>query len=256
MTTLDQVFETLRTLAENDTANAGTENRRPSWAPALTVAGELDALLTTLGYWKTDDKRVLRLWASFADPKQLGMMLRVKMSESPMPEARCRAFELRTGTKRSGPYVLRAKRDRGGRWGVDNGQHKQFRDGYSLHRIDYELRTERRHLEWCEVNTIADPGYETTLQERRCKIAALEEEHQALTAARNVHREQCDRLHELAKQRVAEFAGDPFAQMIAGAYVSGNCAICGRHLTDPISLERRIGPERYGHIAPALRAYR
>ena len=68
--------------------------------------------------------------------------------------------------------------------------------------------------------------------------------------------QQNDRLYELAKQRVAEFAGDPLAQMIAGAHVTGNCAICGRGLTDPISLERGIGPECYGKIAPRTASLR
>jgi Family of unknown function (DUF6011) len=261
MSTLDNVFERLRALAEADTVNKGTENRRPSWGPALTVESELDALLDTLGYWQADDKKVLRLWALFADPKKVGTLLRTDVGKLPMPEARCRAFELRVGTDRAGAYVLRVKRWSDGRWDISRGQRTGFPANNERWNVHRELVNKRSELTWCERRYAEQPdlfgsaAHENVLHECRRKIAALEERQAALQAAKEVHHKQCERLHELACQRVAEFAGDPFPQMVAGAHVTGNCAICGRLLTDPTSIERGIGPECYGHVAPALRAY-
>jgi hypothetical protein len=265
MATLDTVFERLRALAEADTAHKGTDQRRPSWGPALTVEGELDALLETLGYWQADDRHVLRLWASFADPKKVGTLLRTEVGALPMPEARCRAFELRAGTNRSGPYVLRTKRGHNGHWDIDRGQSKGFTGSGEDWNVHYRLMNERRNLDYLERRHAQQPDLHAqqpdlldspaVIQETRRRIAELEERKATLDGARGVHRKLCDRLHELACQRVAEFAGDPYPQMIAGAHVTGNCAICGRLLTDPTSVERGIGPECYGHIAPALRAY-
>jgi hypothetical protein len=48
---------------------------------------------------------------------------------------------------------------------------------------------------------------------------------------------------ELGAQRVAAFVGDVEGQRRTGSRLTGNCAICGRGLTDPVSLERGIGPE-------------
>jgi hypothetical protein len=48
---------------------------------------------------------------------------------------------------------------------------------------------------------------------------------------------------ELAAKRVAEFAGDPDTQMRIAGTLCSQCCICGKAITDPISLERGIGPE-------------
>jgi hypothetical protein len=54
------------------------------------------------------------------------------------------------------------------------------------------------------------------------------------------------RATELGAARVLEFAGAPDEQMRLGGILAGICACCGRALTDPISLERGIGPECWG----------
>jgi hypothetical protein len=260
--TLDNAFEHLRALAEADTVNKGTDKRRPSWGPALTVEGELNSLLATLGYWNPDDKKVLRLWARFADPTKVGTMLRMEVGKLPMPEARVRAFELRVGVDHSGLYLLRAKRGRDGTWHVERG-YRRFPGDDEWGRVGYELRNERPNLTyWATQHAVRqehgdEPNsvLEAQLQKCRQRVAELEQRNTELKAARDAHNKTQSRLHELACQRISAFAGDPYPQMIAGAHVTGNCAICGRQLTDPTSVERGIGPECYGHIAPTLRAY-
>jgi hypothetical protein len=51
------------------------------------------------------------------------------------------------------------------------------------------------------------------------------------------------RAFELGRQRLAEFLGDPEGQMLAGSRLTGKCSRCGAELTDPVSVERGIGPE-------------
>ena len=51
------------------------------------------------------------------------------------------------------------------------------------------------------------------------------------------------RVIELARVRVLEFAGAPGLQMQAASRLWGRCFNCGKELTDPISLERGIGPD-------------
>lgn len=50
------------------------------------------------------------------------------------------------------------------------------------------------------------------------------------------------RLEAFGPVVIAEIAGNPDA-VIEGAKISGHCAVCGRALTDPVSLSRGIGPE-------------
>lgn len=54
-----------------------------------------------------------------------------------------------------------------------------------------------------------------------------------------------NRATDLAMARVLDFAGAPGLQMQLAARLSGCCSNCGKELTDPISLERGIGPDCY-----------
>jgi Large polyvalent protein associated domain 29 len=73
-----EAFEALRQRAEVDVSiSSETERqRRPSWAPALIIDGELLEACRELGYLSADDKPIVRLWAHFADPKKTGASLR------------------------------------------------------------------------------------------------------------------------------------------------------------------------------------
>jgi len=205
----------------------------------------------------------LRLWARFASATKVGTMLRTEVGKLPMPEARVRAFELRVGVDHSGPYVLRTQRGLNGRWWVGHSQRQLFAGGLEWQQIREELARQNQNRRFYEFLSAErqkrgdepDPVEENKLQQCRQRIAELEPRDAELRAAHEAHNKRYERLHELACQRVSAFAGNPYPQMIAGAHVTGNCAICGRQLTDPTSVERGIGPECYGHIAPALRAY-
>jgi Family of unknown function (DUF6011) len=259
MITFNDLFEKLRLQAESDTADRGTDKRRPSWGPALVLGDDFLMALTDLNH-EIPDKKVARLWAIFANPNKVGRYLRVNVSTLPMEGVRVRAFELRLGTDQSGEQLLQAKRGGDGAWSVDATPRVWFPRYHELSRAEHELkRAQHRVKNLTDMLTYAAaelrdsareklPDAEATLAEYTKMVAELGAENAAFRARKLA-------LEELIKQRVAEFAGNPLAQMIAGAHVTGNCAICGRGLTDPVSLERGIGPECYGHIAPALRAH-
>jgi hypothetical protein len=69
-------------------------NRRPSWAPALALDGELLDVLIRLERLKPTDKPVARLWATFQDPKRFGAKLRDEYSKNLLHGIVCRGFEL------------------------------------------------------------------------------------------------------------------------------------------------------------------
>ena len=61
------------------------------------------------------------------------------------------------------------------------------------------------------------------------------------------------RARDLARERVLDFIGAPGAQIQTAARLWGHCAICGRGLTDPLSLERGVGPECIERVTDAIR---
>src|SRR6476646_7758203 len=61
-----QGLDALRIQAEIETADRA-QNKRPTWAPAVVLDGELLELCYELEYLAPDDKPVARLWATFAD---------------------------------------------------------------------------------------------------------------------------------------------------------------------------------------------
>jgi uncharacterized protein DUF6011 len=261
MTTLHGVFEKLRILAEADTADSGTDKRRPSWGPALVLGDEIFAALAGLNC-PLPNKKVARLWATFANPNKVGRYLRVNVSTLPMEGVRVRAFELRLGTDRSGTRLLSAKRDSSDLWSVETNTWSNFPHWREYQRAekDYGRAQDRvKNLSRWPLHTIGNVEFREHVREElpnaEAQLVKCEQAYTELEAARADYRRGKDAFGDLIKQRVAEFAGDSFAQMISGAHVTGNCAICGRGLTDPISLERGIGPECFGHIAPGLRAY-
>src|SRR5262249_37332935 len=59
---------------------------------------------------------------------------------------------------------------------------------------------------------------------------------------------------ELARTRVLEFIGAPDAQMQLAARLWGHCCVCGKTLTDPLSLERGIGPDCHKSYVDNIRS--
>jgi hypothetical protein len=87
---MNDAFETLRKLAESSVPKPSELTRRPTWAPALLLDGELLEACRELGLLKAEDKPVARLWAEFADPKKLGSALREKVSSHALTGIFCR----------------------------------------------------------------------------------------------------------------------------------------------------------------------
>ena len=259
MTSFNDLLEKLRLQAEADTVDAGTDKRRPSWGPALVLDDTLIAAFAGLNYPPLD-KPVARLWATFANPSKVGRYLRVNVSPLPMPEVRCRAFELRLGTKRSGERLLQAKRDNAGLWSIDAHipshfagwpEHQQARRNFerAQGRVTTLTSGAQSHAtEWAE-------NCRKHLPEAEAELIACKQKFSELDAVRTDYHRRREALGETIKQRVAAFAGDSRVEMIAGARVTGNCAICGRGLNDPMSLERGIGPECFAFLSPSLHAH-
>jgi hypothetical protein len=255
------IFETLRVLAEADTIDAGTAKRRPSWGPAIVLGDDILAALADLNC-PLPNKKVARLWATFANPNKVGRYLRVNVSTLPMEGVRVRAFELRLSTDRSGERLLTAKRDSSSQWSVNTSTWSNFPRWWERRLASDAHKQARRKVDSIKgmltVHWITDERREqlcNELPDAEVALTKCEADVGELEAGLADCQRRKDVFGEQIKKRVAEFAGDPFAQMIAGAHVTGNCAICGRGLTDPISLERGIGPECFGHIAPGLRAH-
>jgi len=259
MTTISEILETLRQQAELYTADfAGT--RRPSWAPALVINEEFAKNLRSLGLLEADDKPIVRLWAKFADPREKGTILRENFGLA-LPGVRCRGFELHAGATRKGECLFRAKRGVEGGW--DHGPNRwQHTPDFALHILQRDVRLLERN---CEIfasiieqsgGAEQQPNVVRDLEQEQRKLDELREKCQPLTAAHNTRNEIRTHLLELARDRVIEFGGgDLLTQMVAGAHVTGRCGICGKTLTDAVSVERGIGPDCYAKHSHAIDAW-
>ena len=87
------------------------------------------------------------------------------------------------------------------------------------------------------------------------RIAEIDAKDLAEAGKHQKHSEQRTRALQLAQQRVLEFIGAPDAQMQLAARLCGHCCICFKELTDPLSLERGIGPDCYDKLIKFIRAY-
>ena len=240
-----EVFEQLRQRAEQDVANEddAERQRRPSWAPALIIEGELLAICIELGLLKPDDKPIARLWAEFADPKRRGTVLREQRSSLSLHGIVCRGFELHAGAERgsTGDILFEAQRDKGGKWRF--GPHVSTFDYRSVLTSKWEGKVQELQR--------AQSGYYNMASEVSAKeiaritggLAEIEAKDQA--AAKAFYRRQYlrNRIVELGRDRVLDFAGAPGVQMALASRLWGHCFNCGKELTDPISLERGIGPD-------------
>jgi hypothetical protein len=62
-------------------------------------------------------------------------------------------------------------------------------------------------------------------------------------------------VYDLAQARMLDFVGAPDAQMQMAGRLWGHCCRCGKALTDPVSLERGIGPDCYDNILFGIRTW-
>jgi hypothetical protein len=249
-TAVDQIvidaFETLRQRAEKVVDSEAERDRRPSWAPPLIIDGELHALCLTLGYLTLDEKPIARLWAMFADLKHVGTYFRQNLSRHTFPGVLCRGFQLFAGATREGrsELLFEAQKD-----------NNDWQFGPSLYPREY---SSPRYGEWYRL--VQDraryqetPGLAASVASLDKRIATIEAEDQVAAKAFNERQLLRFRAVELAKARVLDFVGAPDAQMQLAGHLWGHCYICGKELTDAISLERGVGPDCYQHEIDVVR---
>jgi hypothetical protein len=242
-----EAFEALRQRAKIDVAVDAERSRRPSWGAPMVLEGELLEACTTLGYFAPDAKPIARLWATFASPKRSTSILREQFSSQPLSGIGCRGFELYPGSERGdrSSILFEAQRAKGGAW--------QFGPFLWSPTYDSPLSREWQRLvgERQQQRTLAARLADTPEAARisigidrlSARIAQIDTEDLAGVQAQAQRHQLRQRAVELAKRRVLEFAGAPGAQMQAAGRLSGHCFNCFRELTDPISLERGIGPD-------------
>lgn len=256
MTTIEQPstgLDALRLTADAMVAGYAGK-RRPSWAPALVLEGELLSLLRSVNWIKEDGKPVARLWARFTDPRR--------------GPVRCMGFELRAGEARSGVCFFESMREASGAWrngpcwcepmpprsyGIyDEARHLEAiakeREAYAQAQREMcrQGRSEAEYDDAWESELSASKELDAELRKmgvfRLRTPEQIRKEHQDYELARERHRK-LSRITELGAARVADFAGRSGEEMRLGALMTKACSCCGRALTDPVSLERGIGPE-------------
>ncbi|SRR5271165_3707787 len=147
-----QGLDALRIQAEIETADRSTA-KRPTWAPAVVLEGELLELCHELKFLNREDKPVARLWATFADPKRRGAVIRSTYSKHPLSGIRCRGFEMRAGVTHDGGRMTDATMDADGSWSVgcirwvhsDINEMRRWIGRYEVYiqQIQQKLRPER-----------------------------------------------------------------------------------------------------------------
>lgn len=250
VTERQQGLDALRVQAELETAERST-TKRPTWAPAVVLDGELLALCHELEFIEADDKPVARLWAVFADPKRKGTIVREAVSGHKLSGIRCRGFEMRAGTKHNGSRMVDAMLDNEGGWRIGPKWSNRFIDGMREDVLQYEARIEKIRETYAEPLGWTDGDkarYLDNMHRAEEEIVAKLEKLQRNIPKAEARYKARVRITELATQRLAQFAGDPQIERERGAQLSGSCYICGKALTDKISVERGIGPECYGGL--------
>jgi hypothetical protein len=238
-------FEALRQRAEAAVAIENDERqRRPSWAPPLTLEGELLDLSRTLGYLAPDAPPIARLWAEFADPRKSRTVLRDRVGTLPLRGLEVRGFQLFAGSERgnTSDLLFEAPRTEEGSWRF--GPRLYVPHYWSSREHEWtRLIRDRAAAEDRLARGEAYPNDQTLAENLTRQIAEIDAQDLAGADKQRKHSEQRTRAVQLAQHRVLEFVGAPDAQMQSAARLWGHCYIRGKTLTDPISLERGIGPD-------------
>ena len=191
-------------------------SRRPTWAPRLQPTDEMTALFRELKLLKhIEDESVIRLWADFTDPRRGAV--------------ECRGFELCVGTGRGKKIWIAQYHDKHAVIARLQQDLERQLDPSDRARYEAALRsTEEKQggwsfgPRWARYTGSYRSGVESWNEERLPKYL---------------------RLRELGEQCVANLCEAPEKQMQAAGKFYGHCCICGKALTDPLSLEYGIGPE-------------
>jgi hypothetical protein len=249
-------FEQLRERAEAEVGfghdDGGDRERRPSWAPPLILGDELADGCRRLEYLPVDEKPIGRLWAYFATPKKSGRFLRERASKHTLAGITCRGFQFYAGGSRGTTLTLlfEAQREANGEWrfgptttryfGYESPRYKQWE---SLVRERERLRHEGRAEHAPRIAAIT------------ARIEQIDREDAAGAANMRERQRLRQLVRDLGRRRVLNFLGAADAEMQSAARLCGHCCRCWRELTDPISLERGIGPECHHNIIAGIKHY-
>jgi hypothetical protein len=208
-------LDELKRIAEEIAVFNHKLSRRPTWAPRLQPTDEMTALCHELKLLNVEDESVMRLWADFTDPRR-GVV-------------RCRGFELCAGTKRGEKIWIAQYHDKQAviaylQQRIEKTPYPEVRDKYerALRSTEEKQGGWSFGPQWARYTGPYRSGQQSWNEERLPKYI---------------------RLYELGGQRVAAFCEAPEKQMQAAGKFYGHCCICGKALTDPISIEYGIGPE-------------
>jgi Family of unknown function (DUF6011) len=248
--TVFEAFERLRQRAETEVHISEDSERRPSWAPPLLLGEELAELCLELELITLDDKWIGRLWAEFATPKRSGKWLREHVSDLPLGGIQCRGFSLWAGAAARGTrstLLFEAQREQSGAWRFgpqDNAL------GYWISGQDGEYRWAdlvRRREQTRDIYRNPSQAHELELQRAQFnrQIKTVENDERIKATAYYDRQRKRQRVLELARMRILEFVGAPVAEMQTAARLWGCCCRCSKALSDPVSLERGIGPDCY-----------
>jgi Family of unknown function (DUF6011)/Large polyvalent protein associated domain 29 len=243
-------FEALRLRAEADVASDTERQHRPSWAPPLILKGELLEICHELGYLTPDDKPIARLWATFADPKGSGKLMRERYSRNSLAGISCRGFQLHAGSTRqqTSQILFEAQRTESAANLWQLGPNVWWRSYESPKACKWEqLVRERAKFQKGGAYEHHNPPEWTKVDTLSQQIAVIDAEDLVAAEAHTRRGQLRQRVVELAQLRVLNFVGAPDVQMQLAGRLSGNCYVCFKLLTDPISLERGIGPDCWQH---------
>jgi hypothetical protein len=253
-----EAFERLREKAEAQVVSHEGD-RRPSWAPPLILGEELATVCLELGWLTMDDKWIGRVWTQFATPKRSGRFVREHISTLPLHGIQCRGFQLFAGAERqsTSAILFEAQRQMDGSWSFGPSFHpheyasRRARKWEDLIRERERVNNSLSHTNFTET---ARAQEETRLAKITSEIAVIDAED-AEDAEKYYERQRLrHRTYELGQARILNFVGAPDAQMQAAGRLWGHCCRCGKALTDPLSLERGIGPDCYDNILLGIRA--
>jgi hypothetical protein len=215
-------LDVLRLKAEQIAVFNHKLSRRPTCAPRLQPTDEMTALLRELKWLNAEDKSVVRLWAIFTDPRR--------------GRVQCRGFQLCAGVKHDRKKKI---------WSAQYHD-KQAVTSWLQQRIEQtsysDVQDKYQHALQC--TEAKHGGWSFGPQWGPCRNAYSPE----LQRWNNERLPKYLRLRELANQLVADLCDAPEKQIQAAGRFYGHCCICGRALTDPISLEYGIGPECRGRL--------
>ena len=220
-----QVFEQLRQRAERDVSTDAENNaerqRRPSCAWPLIISGEMLDICLELKLLKAGDPPIVRCWATFADPKKRGTVLREQRSSHPLIGIECRGFQLHAGAERgaTSDILFEAQRDKDGTWRF--GPRIHVYDYHSIHASKWESKVREREKIQSGFYNLAPDSARASLELIDKEIAEIDALDKA-AAAKFYRRQQLQiRVVELARDRLLDFAGAPGVQMAMASRLCG-----------------------------------